>query len=358
MYKFTLILTLLLFSCINKPNPFILSTVEQIRIFERSDHAQCYRLHGSLEDPVLTLNSSLYWRCRLSLTKAKLTSINATPEDLEYNLKVGDLIKKITQRLETTTEEEMERNIKKVDDRQHKRCIKMGFEFETTDQIKIDEYYSCRKTLIEENQGIPPFNNDEYMPYLNHTYNMSFVINRKLDNENKIRQKYAVKYPQCVGFNIYSKDFRSCIKAYDESRQCYKTLKSKRSNRELEERLDCQRRAYIEFPDSLMNEKDLHAWEIEASNSKADYYNRFSLSSVGIANESQFSSNEKTEEEIIKPDEPNTKEGLYNKLELSILRRKYIYSCNKDADEKIYDYIKSLNMDCEKIKEFKLEGEE
>lgn len=345
-------------SCINKYDNFILSDVSSIQRSELSDHHVCSALHHSM-DNFTTINSAIYWRCRLAITKTKLSPTNTSSSDLEHNLKIGDLIRRIYLKLQETPEEAMLYSNKKMDDRQHKKCLKMGFELDTNDQIKVDNYFSCRKILIEEQQMIPPFGNADYVPYLNHSYNLSYVVNRRLDNENKKHEEHKKKYPDCLKFNAYSADFKNCKEAMDRSRQCYSDIAKKRADKELNERLNCQRRAYIEFTDDMMREEDRRSWEIEKENAKADYDNKLNFIGIGIQDLSQFGvSNEKPEKIQKEPKLKNSKEGLYTKVELATLRRKYVMSCNKDADKKILDYLMNLNVDCKKLQEFKLEGEE
>jgi len=71
---------------------------------------------------------------------------------------------------------------------------------------------------------------------------------------------------------------------------------------------------------------------------------------------------EKTEEEKAKEKEQkqkemraeiNSKKKLYDKYELTRLRQKYIFSCQKEADVRIDKYVTGLKQTCEEMKRFK-----
>jgi hypothetical protein len=59
----------------------------------------------------------------------------------------------------------------------------MGYEVATEDQIKIDDYFGCRKALIEQENSVLPFGNKDYASYSNQSYNIGFVIDQKIDEE-------------------------------------------------------------------------------------------------------------------------------------------------------------------------------
>jgi hypothetical protein len=83
----------------------------------------------------------------------------------------------------------------------------------------------------------------------------------------------------------------------------------------------------------MMTIKDRVAWEILEENERSDYFNKNSLLSVGVDDLSQFGfANPNAKKTTKKINIKNSKEGLYTKLEISALRRRYVTSCNKDAD--------------------------
>ena len=98
-------------------------------------------------------------------------------------------------------------------------------------------------------------------------------------------------------------------------------------------------------------------------NTSSDYYNQQSLSALGM-DDSQFDSDEKrVEKEELKKQKMatkniNSKDGLYSKYELTQLRQKYIFGCQKEVDGRILQYVNDLKKTCEEMVKFEIVGEE
>lgn len=343
-------------ACIQQPNPFTLSHIPNVQIFEAQDHTFCTSLKLDF-DKTDNLRSSLYWRCRMSMAKYRLYPSNSNPDYVRSNLEINDLITLISLKIADTPEGMLRRANKKMDNRQHKQCLVMGFEILTDDQAKVDEYFGCRRALIEDQQLVPPFGNKEYFKYPNSSYNVGFAIDRRVDEEIKRYKAAKEKYPTCIKFSLNRIDFKNCSEAQDKARQCVSEIEKKRFKREVEEKTYCQKQAYMKFPNEFLKEEDRQKADIERMNNRSDYYNKNSLASIGL-DEKQFDSDKKRavqdKEEITKKNNENinSKNGLYSRYELTRLRQKYAGGCQKEADNKVELYVEEMTQGCKDMEKF------
>lgn len=349
-------------ACSGAKDTYIVSHLKHIQVLEKQDHKFCasLKLDFNKND---NSKSALYWRCRLSLSKYKLYTNNSMPEYVKHNLEISDLVTKISLKISVTPEAIMVRENKKIDNRQHQQCLIMGFEIETEDQAKIDDYFACRKALVEDQSLIPPFGNFDYLAYPNNSYNLGFVIDRRVDEGIARYNSMKEKYPNCIKFNLKNVNFKKCVMAQSKSHQCFSEIEKKKFKKELEEKTTCQKQSYIRFPNEFLKEDERAKAEIRKMNTSSDYYNQQSLSALGM-DDSQFDSDEKrVEKEELKKQKMatkniNSKDGLYSKYELTQLRQKYIFGCQKEVDGRILQYVNDLKKTCEEMVKFEIVGEE
>jgi hypothetical protein len=266
-------------SCTRTPiqDPYLLSHLPNVQAFEKQDHKFCDSLKLNF-DKSDNLSSKIYWRCRLSLAKYRLYPDNMNPNFARSNSEVSDLITKISLKLANTSESILIRENKKMDNRQHKQCLIMGFVIDTEDQAKIDDYFACRRALIEDQQLVPPFGNIEYLKYPNSSYDLGFAINQRIDDRIQKYNSFKKQYPTCIKFNLNNVNFKNCIAAQEASKKCFTEIEKKRFKKEGEEKTICQKQAYIRFPNELLKDEDSRARDIERMKKNSDYYNRYSLS--------------------------------------------------------------------------------
>ncbi len=346
----------------NKTPPYILSHILTIQPLEKTDHRFCSSLKLDF-DKTDDIKSTLYWRCRLSIVKYRLIPNPQTPADKKFNLEINDLITKISLKISATPESAIYQANKQIDNLDHNQCLRMGFKVFTDNQTKIDDYFGCRRVLMVDRKLLPPFGNVEYFKYPNNKYNLSFIVDQRVEQQIELYKEAAKAYPKCAKFNLYGEDFKRCKTAYDNSRKCYLEINRKKFKKEAEKKIACQRKTYIRFPDSFLKEKDRQKQAIAKHNTRSDYYNQQSFASIGIEDISQFDSDEKRankmkEKKKQKEKNINSKDELYDKFELTKLRKKYVVSCQKEADEEIAQYLVYLNKECEDMKMFEILGED
>lgn len=359
------------FACthVEEKNPFIISDLPHIQAFEKQDHSFCSSLKINF-DKSIDLDSSLYWRCRLSLAKYRLRT-DGSPESAKQNTEISNLVTKISLKLASTPESILFEENAKMNERQHKKCLALGYQINTEDLAKIDDYFSCRKALIADQQLVPPFGNTDYLEYPNHSYNIGFVVDRRVDKEIQRYNLAKENYPTCVKFNLDSLNFKNCTLAQDRSRQCFSEIDKKKFLKEMDEKIICQRWAYIRFPNSLLKGVDQKQIDLERTKTNSDYNNQLNFAALGIDDKDFVAAPADEGEEVDNADEAkikkakrraaekkiNSNQKLYDKFELTRLRQKYIFSCQKEADLRVASYIKDLKESCHDAEKFALIGE-
>lgn len=355
--KILIAIFFLTFACTKPKDPYVLSHIPHIQLLEKQDHQSCVALRLNF-DKADNLHSELYWRCRLSFAKYRLSVDPVTPQQINSNIEINDLITKISLKLADSSETILSRENKKMDNRHHQQCLRMGFVIETEDQAKIDDYFSCRKALIEDQQLVPAYGNTDYLTHQNYSYNLGFVIDQRINLAIQRFNEMNKKYPTCVKYNLYSENFQKCIAAQDESRQCFTQIERKKFQKDGEEKISCQKESYVRFNNEMLKDEYRTQQEIEKANRDSAFYNKQNFASIGIDGALFASQPKKTEEEEEKERQEkirkiNSKAGLYSKFELTRLRQKYIFSCQKEVAEEIEKFAADLKKHCEDLANFK-----
>jgi hypothetical protein len=357
---FYLNLLFLIFSCQKKElkkDPFLLSHLSRVQLQEKQDHNFCASLKLNFDESN-NLNNQAYWHCRLSMAKNHLSTDNFSPQTQQNNAEISDLITKISLKISQISESILSHENNKMDERHHKKCLDLGYVFATDDQAKIDEYFACRKVLIDDQISVPAFGNLEYLDYPNNSYNLGFVVDKRIDAEIKNYDEKKAKYPNCIKFNLYEVNFKNCAAAQDKSRACFGEIEKKKFRKEWEEKILCQKQSYTKFGDELLKKDEAKKAELERIKLNSNFYNNNSFAALRL-DESQFGSNKQNDLEIKKVKKNiNSKENLYSKFELTRLRKQYISSCQKEADLRLKKYVEEFEKDCANLAKFEVLGEE
>lgn len=364
-------------SCSELPTNFLLSPNKSIQILEQKDHQFCSELKIDYNQTKL-VQSQLYWGCRLSITKRHFIKSN-NPNYISHNRQINYLIEKINIKISNLPQGIIYHANKQIDEIHHNKCLKFGYEIATLDTAKIDDYFKCRSSLIDEYKLLPPYRNATYLDYPNKNYDLNFAINQQLEKNLKEFNKQKKLYPKCVKYNLYNPNFKLCQKAYDESRACHKKIPKKRYKKELNQKINCQRLSFIHFPDELIKFDDEEADLIYNKNNKYDYYNNNNFAALGLSasqfkakkldnkkeqpkNDDKESKNneEKKTNSLLKKDpnqEINNSKELYTKFEITKLRQKYIEKCRHEVDKTIKEFITLEEFKCDELKKFEEVGE-
>lgn len=344
-------------------SPYILSNSADIQELEEQDHKFCDSLDLDSGSSNKGSRGNLYWHCRLSMAKYKLHSTDYSPSATSFNSKITQLIAKISLNLSGTNESAFTKENKKLDARQHAKCVEMGFDFDMNDRSKTDQYLLCRKRLIDDQDLDPPYGNSDYLKYPNRSYNLDFVIDNRIDQSSKKRQEAEKNYPTCVKFFPKESNFKKCTEAQDQSKRCFAELEGKKLKKEAEQKTLCQKQSYIRFPDSFLKDVDQKRQDIERAKINADLYNNNTFSALGIIDDDVelFESDETADaeedaREAKKQQEKNinSKRGLYSRYELTKLRQRYIIACQQNADTDLAKYAESLKKTCEDAAKFEV----
>ncbi len=349
----------ILFGCATVKDPYLLSNVLEIRELEKQDHQLCTALKLNFDGKDNFL-SRAYWQCRLSFTKYRLSpSFGAGEQQSRRDLEISDLVTKISLKLSATPEAVIIRENKKMDEHDHTKCLAMGFELETEDLTKVEDYFACRKVLLDEEQLLPPYGNLDYMPYQNRSYGVGFVIGQRIEKAILRYNQLKEKYPTCVDFGVNSLNFKRCSEAQDQSRKCFAEVPQKKFRFEGDEKVTCQKLAYLRFGDELMKKDNQKNLDIQRANRNSDYYNNQNFAAIGIEQSEFIEKGSKQDLDQKKSAEKiNSKTGLYEKFELTKLRQKFVAACQIEASSRVEEKVNQLKKSCEDLQKFEVLGEE
>jgi len=349
--KISLILcqALLLFACAKQASFILLNNTKNQ---ENSDHKSCLSLKIKFDERVNFANNE-YWRCRLSFAKYRLVNNPTTKQQQKQNKNIADLIEKINDKINDHQLSQLEKEIERVDEQHHQQCLSMGYEFESEDKQKVDLYFSCRNSLIENYMTEAPFGNESYLPYQHRNYDLAYAINKRTAIDNEIRQKLKTNYPKCSDYPLHSNELKKCIDNQKKISSCLQEAMRKNIIKEQGYKIICQQQAYVRFGDNLLKPEEGKIDYIKQKNYNADLAYKLNFESIGMS-ELDFISKQE-QKELEKQQEKanelvfNSKDHLYNRYELAQIRKKYIIFCNEFVDTKMLQYRQKLNNECTKI---------
>jgi len=366
IFAFTILflLNLFFYGCANviSYESYIISSNPKIKRIERGDHDVCLSLKLNFDSQDI-MQSKLYWRCRLTFAKYRLKPRGSSQESNDIEDEIANLVAQISLKLASDSMENLYTQNQKLDNFHHQRCLKLGYEVESNDRKKIEEYFACRKALIDEYKLSAPYGNEEYLKYKNDSYDIGFAIDQVVARNLKQQKEAQEKYPNCVKFSLNSQNYKNCTKAIQENKDCLSKIIDKIYKKDGEEKIICQRKAYEIYGDELLIDFDARQKEIAKDNFIADSSNRNNLEALGLkAKMFSVESKEKAREnnslqedkerQKMQRQKINSRINLYTKSEITHLRRRFISNCQKDLNNKINDYQNELRQQCDKMLEF------
>jgi hypothetical protein len=340
---------LLLFACMNK-SAFIVGNNRYLAKIEEQDHKSCLDLKVRFNSNT-NLENQQYWQCRLSFAKYRLLNNPSDQKQQKHNEKIVYLINKISDKLADKQPSLLEREVEKLDEKHHQQCQNMGYESETEDKNKIDIYLQCRSSLIDNYLSEPPYDNYDYLPYQYKNYDISYVINKRIKIASQKKEKIVQDYPKCTSYALYSQELKKCIENQQKARFCYQQNLRNSILKERDAKLICQQQANIRFDDNLLIQEKIID-RIKERNYKSDLTYNFNFESMGLNELDFISKQEKKKIELEQEKEQeeennfNSTTALYNRYELSQIRKKYVLSCYKFVDNNLLQDKNNLDKKC------------
>jgi len=236
--KFVIIALFFVFSC-NQ------SYDAEMQKLEMQDNQFCVGI--GLTPNVDDLLTEIYWRCRIYKMQGHTKFTSRIKHLIGYNKALDRLDQKVKIDYKYYYEQWTKTRNDIFDNNDHNLCIMQGHDIKNFEATKLEDYLSCRRRLIRDQQIIPPFNKTQYFNRPQDSYNIGFAINKKLDAEIIKFNAAKEKYPFCVKFDLYSSEFKSCTIDYDNNRQCVKNIPKLRLKRELAEKVLCQKNLMFAF---------------------------------------------------------------------------------------------------------------
>ena len=346
---FLALFSCILISCVAKPN-FIIGNNRYLAKIETQDHQSCLNLKINFHNNA-NLENQQYWQCRLALAKDKLFNNPSDTKQQKHNEKIVYLLNKISEKLADKQPSLLEREVAKLDEAHHQQCKNMGYESETEDKNKIDSYLQCRQSLIDNYLSEPPYDNPSYLPYQYKNYNLNYILSKRIKISSENKQKITQEYPKCQSYALYSSELKKCIEYQKQAKTCYQENLRNIILQERDAKLICQQQANIRFGDNLLIlEKSIDY--IKEKNYKSDLVYKFNFESMGLDEFDFISKQEKKkleqEQEQQQEEENNfnNNDFLYNRYELSQIRKKYVLSCHKFVDNKLLQDKNNLDKKC------------
>jgi hypothetical protein len=321
---------------------------QKIAKFKAEDDAFCTSL--GLNPSGNPIVSEVYWRCRIALAKRRLTFGRVIPEFMRQNSVLQIYISELRAHFEQSFENLNDYRNSFISQRDHELCQRQGlnddddFNFE-----KVEKYIKCRKELIKVAQVTPPYDKTQYFDRpTQDSYNIGFVINQRQDRKIAEIEDIKKQYPNCFHLGIKSDEFPKCKEDYNRKNLCYKAIAERISEKNMKERISCQKKLYVRFSDSMAKKDD-----IDDKILVAQIYEQNDLRSLGLS-EKDIASFYPEEKKPKKIDETasknfNTENELYTKGELTMLKKKYIVACNQEIPPLLNDLKKRMEMQCEQI---------
>jgi hypothetical protein len=114
----------------------------------------------------------------------------------------------------------------------------------------------------------------------------------------------------------------------------------------LEDKIYCQKQAFIQFPDNYALAKDKSASEIAKLEESKEHIAEENYTLKYLEGETSDISNLGRQIDKSGDWEEKSKEKIYSKLDLLRLREQFMYQCNQTMDDKLPDFVKNSAQNC------------
>ena len=226
---------------------------EQVRELETQDNEICLSRGTNYKSE---FGIALYWDCRKQLIEERIRRSRKQKGENKFYTKELKRIKKVINNVTERLQSEFNTKLDYYRDEPIEYKIKLN---------GADKYYYNLLTFLNYDYPLLDVNSKREIEEIVRTR----AELKEYKKEDNIR-KNLEKFPQCIKFNVKSKEFEECISFYLAVEDCKRIVIEKMESRDIENKFNCKKQAAEKYPDhmALYNSEYL-----ELKNEKIDLYN-------------------------------------------------------------------------------------
>ncbi len=304
----------------------------------------------------------MFFRCKIELAKRAEISNPTKPREIIFNGDLKNYIKMQDHEYMDAIEKLNYHRNSILNNIHHKECQKRGYKIDTLRQEEIEDYLSCRESILMSFDATPAYQTTQDLNYNQSSYNVAYIVNEKQDKEIAKHKEFSKDYPHCSPYKVNSEKAIQCKNDYDNQESCLQQVRTESFARKRRFHEICQQKLYIKLPDSLLIEKDKKKTKAQERNFNTDLYLNSSYYQLlsdqkfvesFMAKDDEKDQKDKKDKKTQKEEEQekakeinNSFKKLYTKNELVSLRKKFILSCTSKIKPKVANFVDAGNKIC------------
>lgn len=226
---------------------------DEVREIETQDNEFCLSRGTNTETE---FGIKFYWDCRKQLINQRIKdSIDLKGKNKFYTTelkRIKKVINNVINRIETEFENKLEYYLKEKEDY---KIVLQG----------KDQYYYNLLTFL--NYSYPRLSINDKKEIIQILQTRKDLSRTKEENDIK---KNLEKFPECIKYDIKTKEFEECINFKYKIEDCKKAVAEKLSNRDINNKFSCKQQSIDKYPDHFA----LYNSEYnDLKNEKLDLYN-------------------------------------------------------------------------------------
>lgn len=326
----------------------------KLRGMEKDDHKKCSFM---IEDFYNHNENELYWRCRVKVLNERIYEARESEESFELQddlIEIKPLLENRILQAKNAKVAKAQKNLWAIE---HQICILKNSDVKSENFSK--EYNDCRELLLINRTPVVPFARGSYRfsnEDIQNPQDLEKIISENaldqkteltLSEQAKVTSLVVEMFPTCGRYNVKSDKFKDCVKRENEAKKCRENIPMKIKNRQLEDKMFCEKKAVKDYPDNLV----LYGIqeEKETETKKAEEKKDGLSALLGIKKDgSEVEKKEKKEQKVEAVD--INFGPKFSKQEVMKLRNKSYDECIKEREKKLREYRKSLPEKCDEIK--------
>jgi hypothetical protein len=135
-------------------------------------------------------------------------------------------------------------------------CLEMGLNPDSENLKITEQYLQCRFSLAKNYGIVPAFGRLQYLKYQQNFYNLSYIADKKTDENIKNYTMYQKEFPICSKINPRSSSFQKCIISSEKHKKCKEDVMKKDFQQDYKIRMMCYKKARSHFPTTLAISSD------------------------------------------------------------------------------------------------------